>query len=554
MLRTLTVEGFGLIDRTSVDLGRWLNAFTGETGGGKSMVIDALGFVFGERAGPDIVRAGAEKAVVFAELETDADVQAWLHDSGFDAEGDALVLSRDYSAQGRSSARINGKPATAGQLRELADMMLDVVGQHEHQRLLQPAQHLELLDAYAGPAALEKRACVAELVAKRHASDDALHELRTSGEHSLRALEDARYAAREIAEAKLEPGELETLRERRTMLAHAAKIAEAVDHAIGAIDDADRGATTQLGRAAAALGGVASYAASLREFSDQVKGLQSAAQDLSFSLGGLREEGAFDPAQLDAVEDRLAQLERILKRYGPTVEDAVAARERFENAASKLEHRDEEIRRLQEEAKACESELRAAAGALTKARKDAAGKLAARVESELQALGMRGATFACVVEPLDEVASHGADRVEFVAALNPKEPQRPIAKSSSGGELARLLLALKLTFAKVDPHPVVVLDEIDAGIGGAAARAVGERIAELAQTAQVLCVTHLAQIATFAQHHVVMEKTTRQGRSVISARALGEKEEVRAEIARMLAGDADSAEALKHAEALLKRK
>jgi DNA repair protein RecN (Recombination protein N) len=554
LLRTLTVEGFGLIDRTSVDLERGLNVFTGETGGGKSMVIDALGFVFGERAGPDIVRTGAEKAVVFAELEANVAAAAWLRENGFDGEGDTLVLSRDQSAQGRSSARINGKPATAGQLRELADLMLDVVGQHEHQRLLQPAQHLELLDAYAGPSAVEQRARVAKLVAGLRGARESLHELRTSGEHSLRALEDARYAAHEIAQVKLEAGELETLRERRAMLAHAAKIAEAVDHAISAIDDADRGATTQLGRAAAALGAVASYAAALRDFSEQVKGLQSSAQDLSFSLAGLREEGAFDPAQLDAVEDRLAQLERILSRYGPTVEDAIAARDRFEAAASTLGHRDEEIRRLEEEVKIRETELRAAAQALTSMRREAAGKLAARVEAELQRLNMRGATFACTVDPLDQVGSHGGDRVKFVAALNPKEPQRPIARSASGGELARLLLALKLTFAKVDPHPVVVLDEIDAGIGGAAARAVGERIAELAQTAQVLCVTHLAQIATFAKHHVVMEKATRQGRALISARVLGEKEAVRAEIARMLAGDAESAEALKHAEALLRRK
>jgi DNA repair protein RecN (Recombination protein N) len=554
LLRTLTVEGFGLIDRTSVDLGPGLNAFTGETGGGKSMVIDALGFVFGERAGPDIVRAGAEKAVVFAELEANAAASAWLRDNGLEAEDDALVISRDYGAQGRSSARINGKPATAGQLRELADVLLDVVGQHEHQRLLQPAQHLELLDAYAGIAAFEQRSRVAELVAKLRGLREASHELQTSGEHSLRALEDARYAAREIAEAKLEPGELETLRERRSMLAHAAKIAEAVDGAIAAIDDADRGATTQLGRAAASLGGVASYAASLREFGEQVKGLQSAAQDVSFSLAGLREEGAFDPAQLDEVEDRLALLERLLKRYGPTIDEAIAARERFEAAASKLEHRDEEIRQLEAQAQACEAEMHVAADALTKVRKDAAGKLATRVEAELQRLSMRGATFTCIVERLEHVTSHGADRVEFVAALNPKEPQRPIAKSASGGELARLLLALKLTFAKVDPHPVVVLDEIDAGIGGAAAKAVGERIAELAQTAQVLCVTHLAQIATFAKHHIVMEKMTRQGRAVITARVLQEKEDVRAEVARMLAGDAGSAEALKHAEALLKRK
>lgn len=554
MLRSLTVEGFGLIDRTSVALEPGLNAFTGETGGGKSMVIDALGFVFGERTGSDVVRAGSEKAIVFAELAPSPSALEWLRANALEAEGDALVLSRDYSAGGRSSARVNGKPVTAGQLRELADIVLDVVGQHEHQRLLQPAQHLQLLDAYAGEAALAKRSEVAALVSASRALDKELHQLRTSGEQSLRSLEDARFAAAEIRDAKLEPGELEALRDRRALLAHAAKIAEAVDTAIDAIDDSDRGATTQLGRATAALGGVASYASSMREFSDQAKGLQSAAQDLSFSLAALREEGAFDPAQLDEVENRVALLERVLRKYGPTVDDALAARERFEAAADKLGNREGEIRRLEAERTKRVEQLRAAADALTKFRKDAADKLAARVESELHGLNMRGATFACSIEPLDAITSSGGDRIEFVAALNPKEPQRPIAKSASGGELARLLLALKMVFAKVDPHPVVVLDEIDAGIGGAAARAVGERIAELARSVQVLCVTHLAQIATFAGHHVVMEKTTKQGRSVISARSLGNKEEVRAEIARMLAGDAESSEALKHAEALLKRR
>ena len=554
MLRSLTVEGFGLIDRTSVELEPGLNAFTGETGGGKSMVIDALGFVFGERAGPDVVRAGSEKAVVFAELSPNKTATAWLRENDLEADDEALVLSRDYSASGRSSARVNGKPVTAGQLRELADIILDVVGQHEHQRLLQPAQHLELLDAYAGEAAIAKRSDVAALVSAYKALERELHGLRTSGDQSLRVLEDARFSAREIGDAKLESGELETLRERRTMLAHAAKIAEAVDAAIDAIDDADRGATTRLGQAAATLGGVASYAASLREFAEQAKGLQSAAQDLSFSLAGLREEGAFDPAQLDEVENRLALLERLLKRYGPTVEDARAAQRGFEAAADKLANRENEIRRLEADKAKCDEQLRAAAAALTKLRAAAATKLASRVELELGQLNMRGATFACAIEPLGEVSQSGIDRVEFVAALNPKEPQRPIAKSASGGELARLLLALKLAFAKVDPHPVVVLDEIDAGIGGAAARAVGERIAELAQSAQVLCVTHLAQIATFATHHIVMGKATKQGRSVISARALGTKEEIRAEVARMLAGDAQSSEALKHAESLLKRR
>lgn len=553
MLRTLTVEGFGLIDRTSVDLESGLNVFTGETGGGKSMVIDALGFVFGERAGPDVIRAGSQKAVVFAELDANRATQDWLRANDLEADGDALVISRDYAVSGRSSARVNGKPVTAGQLRELADIVLDVVGQHEHQRLLQPSQQLELLDAYAGSPAIEKRAEVATLVARSRELARLLDELRNSGELSLRALEDARFAASEIAAAKLEPGEIETLRERRSILAHAAKIAEAVENAIGAIDDPDRGATTQLGRAGAALGSVASYAQSLAEFAEQAKGLQAVAQDLSFALAALREEGAFEPTQLDEVEDRLAVLERILKKYGPRIDDVVAARERFEAIAGRLENREEEMQRLEGERAQSERTLQAAATALSQIRRQASAKLASRVEAELQQLSMRGATFVCAVEPLEHMTLTGADRVEFQAALNPKEPLRPIARSASGGELARLLLALKLTFAKVDPHPLVVLDEIDAGIGGAAARAVGERIARFAQSAQVLCVTHLAQIATFAQHHVVMEKTTKQGRAVISARALRGREEVRSEIARMLAGDAESSEALRHAEALLKR-
>jgi DNA repair protein RecN (Recombination protein N) len=554
MLRSLTVQGFGLIDRTSVELKPGLNAFTGETGGGKSMVIDALGFVFGERAGPDVVRAGSDKATVFAELFVNGAALAWLRDNGLEADDDALVLSREYSSGGRSSARVNGKPVTAGQLRELADIVLDVVGQHEHQRLLQPAQHLDLLDAYAGEATVAKRSEVASLVSETRAIARELDELRTAGDQSLRALEDARFAAQEIREAKLEPGEVEALRERRSILAHAAKIAQAVETAIEAIDDSDRGATTQLGRAAVALGGVSSYASSLREFSDQAKGLQSSAQDLSFALAALREEGAFDPAQLDEVENRLALLERVMRKYGPTLEDALVARARFEAAAGKLENREGEMRRLEAAKLEHESKLREAAAELTKHRKAAASRLATRVESELQRLNMRGATFACSIELANEIASSGGDRIEFVAALNPKEPQRPIAKSASGGELARLLLALKLAFAKVDPHPVVVLDEIDAGIGGAAASAVGERIAELAETVQVLCVTHLAQIATFAGHNVVMEKMNKQGRAVIVARSLSGKEDVRAEIARMLAGDSESNEALRHAEALLKKR
>ncbi len=555
MLRSLTVEGFGLIERTSVELEAGLNAFTGETGGGKSMVVDALGFVFGDRAGADLVRAGSPKAAVFAELEPTPAISTWLQERGLEAEGEVLVLNREMTSQGRTSARVNGKPVTASQLRELADIVLDVVGQHEHQHLLQPSRHLALLDAFAGGAAGERRAKVASLAAELRATRTDAEKLRADESQALRAIEDAKYAAREIAEAKLEPGELESLRERRALLANAAKIAQAVDSALAALDDPERGATTQLGRAATALAPLAPLVAQLRDRSDELRGLQSAAQDVSFGLAALTDDAAFDPAQLDEVEDRLALLERILKKYGPTAEEAVAAEKRFTETARKLEHRGEEIAKLDSRVAALLDELTAAAMQLRETRLVAARALSATVESELHSLGMRGATFRCAVDPLDgEPGPTGADRVEFYAALNPKEPERSIAKAASGGELSRMLLALKLAFAEVDPHPVVVLDEIDAGIGGATARAVGERIAQLARNAQVLCVTHLAQIATFAGRHVVMSKVTSRGRATIAARFLSDRAEVRAEVARMLAGDAESSEALKHAESLLKKR
>jgi len=260
-----------------------------------------------------------------------------------------------------------------------------------------------------------------------------------------------------------------------------------------------------------------------------------------------------DPSALDALEDRLAIIERLQKKYGRTVEDIVAAGARFAADAERIERREADIASLERELAECEAALKRAASALTVARRRAAELLSARVASELASLDMRGATFRCGVDPDGEIGPAGADRVEFFATLNPSEPERPIVKSASGGELARLLLALKVALAGVDPHPVVVLDEIDAGIGGAAARAVGTRIASLARSVQVLCVTHLAQIAAHADRHVALEKKPAgKRRLTVAARILDEREALRAEIARMLSGDERGSEALTHAEALLR--
>jgi DNA repair protein RecN (Recombination protein N) len=553
-LRTLTVEGFGLIDRTSVELRPGLNVFTGETGSGKSMVIDALGFAFGARAGSDLVRAGSEKAAAVAEVEPNGAAKRWLFENGFESDpGEPLILSREMLAQGRSSARINGKPATASQLRELGDILLDVVGQHEHTRLARPALHRELLDEFAGEAAREALTKVRTQHARLRALRAQIEALRISESAAARALGDGRFAATEIEAARLQPGEIETLRERRSLLANAAKIGEALDAAGTALGAPDRGAISTIGNAAAALDQVSKYAQTLREFADAARGLQGAVQDLHIAVAAQADEAAGDPGALDAVEDRLAVIARLQKKYGTTIEEILTAGERFAEQARTLERRDRDVAELEHAAAECASELTAAASMLTAIRVTAAKRLSARVEGELIALGMRGASYRCAVDPLPEEAGpDGADRVEFFASLNAKEPERPVARSASGGELARLLLALKVALAEVDPHPIVVLDEIDAGIGGVAARAVGSRIAALARSVQVLCVTHLAQIAAQGDENILLSKVANKNRVTIEARVLGNRDSLRTEIARMLSGDEKGEEALKHAEALLR--
>jgi len=518
------------------------------------MVIDALGFAFGDRADPGLVRAGAAKAAVFVEMEPNGVMLAWLADNGFEGDaGEPVVISRDLAAQGRSSARINGKPATAAQLRELADQLLDVVGQNEHARTAMPARHRELLDAFGGSRVSELRESVAALHAQAKDLHARLDASVMSEADALRALEDARYAAREIEAARLKAGEFETLRERRNVLANAAKIAQAMHVAREAIDASDAGAVASLGRAASALDGIAGLSGPLSELRDQARGLQGAVQDFAIAVAAVADVEPAAPAELETVEDRLALLENLAKKYGPTIQAVVEAGQRFAAKAQSLEQRDEEIAHLRERLDACERDLARAAAGLTAERKKAATALAARVQQELGALGMRGATFRCGVDSRpDGIGPSGADRVEFFASLNPNEPERPIAKAASGGELSRLLLALKVALADVDPHPIVVLDEIDAGIGGAAARAVGSRIARLARSVQVLCVTHLAQIAAFADEHVALEKVPLKGRVIIQARVLEGREEKAAEIARMLSGDSSGKEALRHAESLLR--
>ncbi len=547
----LEIEDFALIERASLEFSPGFTVCSGETGSGKTMLLGALAFVLGERTPADIVRAGAARARVTLEVEADAALRGKLVDDGFDAEdGEAAILSREVLASGKSTARINGRLATSAQLRAVGDAIVEQIGQHEQQRLLSNAYQLDVLDAFAGDAALAVREALATVHDRVRALEAELAERTSDAGRALAELEFARFAAGEIAAAALQPGEDVELRERREYLANAERIASALGAAHAALAD-DGGAADALAAAAAALLPVARFSPRLEEIAAALAALQSDAGDAAVTLARERESTEFDASELERVTGRLDTLERLKKKYGGSIEAVLAARDRFDAAIERDATRDEREASLRAELASARAELTARAAELGGLRAAAGRELETRVARELAALAMPAARFEVVLEPLTAIGPSGAERALFALSPNPGEPVRPIARAASGGELSRMLLALVAVLAGRRERTALVFDEIDAGIGGATATAVGVRIGALARSAQVLCVTHLAQIAAWADRHYVLRKRTRAGRAVVELVALDDARAVLEEIARMLSGSIAPV-ALEHADTLVR--
>jgi len=550
MLLRLEIEDFGLIERASFAFAGGLTVFTGETGSGKTMVLGALGFVLGERAETDLIRSGASRARVVLEIEPDAALRARLADAGFAlAPDDACIVVREMTPQGRSQARIAGTPASASQLRELGAQVVDVIGQHEAQRLLAPAFALEAVDRFGGAALLDGRDRVAAGYRRLAALRAELAELRTDDGRARAQLEFARYACAEIDAAALVAGEDDRLAERRNTLANAERIAVALGTAIAALES-DGGAVDALGTAAGALVGIARYGERFASLGASLGALQSDANELAAQLAREAEAAGAEPEELEILEGRLAAIEALKKKYGPTLAAVAATRAGFAADLARDAGRDERIAVLEAAVADGERGLAVEAAALSALRRSAGADFAAQVQAEVAALAMPAARFSVAFEPLDAIGPGGAERAEFRLAPNPGEPQRPLARSASGGELSRVLLAIVVALSARRERTALVFDEIDAGIGGATAVAVGERLDVLAAGAQVLLVTHLAQIAAHADAHFVLRKAERAGATVVAVELLDDPAERRAEIARMLSGDA-TAVSLDHAAAII---
>ena len=575
MLQQLHIENYALIDRLSLEFGAGLNLLTGETGSGKSIVVDTLGLLLGGRASPETIRAGTERAVLCGlfEVVVSPDLKRAADEVGVElTPGGELLLKRELHLSGRTRVFINDRPATVSALRGLAPWLADIHGQNQQQALLLPAAQLELLDRSASAGKLAEQ--VAEAYRAWRQATARLAELTRDEQEKLRLADLWSFQKEEIEAARPQFDEEQRLGEEKRVLANSARIHGAVESAYQQLYDARGAAVASMAAALRALEDVARFDRSLEPLCDTLRSARIGVEDASLSLRDYLEQLDANPQRLEQVEDRLAVLDRLKRKYGPTLADVLAHLEQVGRQLKELASSDELARQVQQELKVAAERYRQLAGELSARRKSAAARLEKAVARILGELAMENTAFRIVFAAPVEGASgseswkaSGTDRVEFLISPNPGEPLRPVGQVASGGELSRLMLALitaaetrkdkqpagqsRARVSQTNPARSLIFDEIDAGIGGRVAEVVGRKLKALAAGHQVLCVTHLPQIASFANHHYFVEKVERAGRTITLARHLEETERA-PELARMLSGARITDTVLKHARDLLR--
>ena len=554
MLLEIRVRNFAVIDAVTTSFAPGLNVLTGETGAGKSMLLDAILLIRGARAQTDVIRTDTETATVEAvfDVAPRGPAAAVLEEAGLGLDQGQLVIRRELARSGRHRAFVNDSPVTVGLLERLGDHLVEIHGQHEHQRVLEPARQLDLLDRFADAEELRDR--VGDLFAKHRAAKAELERARAAARDRAQREDLLRLQVSELDAARLRVGEEEELRVERRRLQHAERLWAGLAEAGGLLNDDDSSAMSRLHRTARLLRDLARLDPAFAAPADSVDGAGALVEDALAAVRSLRESITMTPGRLDAIDERLDALTRLKRKYGDTESAMLAFRE---EAAAELERlgRHEEILAEQERLLGeLDAELSGAAHELAKRRGDAAERLAGETARELRQLGMERARFEIAVAraPFEEIGPRGLDRVEFRLSTNPGEDVRPLARIASGGELSRTMLALKAILARADRVPTMIFDEVDSGIGGRVAAVVAQKLAAAAEGRQVLCVTHLAPIAARAAHHVRVSKSVRGGRTRVSAELVTGEARVE-EIARMVAGDRVTETARGHARELLGR-
>ena len=563
MLKELNIKNFAIIDQLRVEFTPGLCVFTGETGAGKSIVVDALNLALGERASAELIRTGCQEAVVEAAFELDGrgggEISALLAEAGIDAQdGEDLIVRRVLSAAGKNKVYINGSLANLATLSALGAHLADIHGQHEHQSLLSLERQREMLDSFG-----ELGGLVDEVAEAYRRLQDFRRELSglESGERDRAQREDMlRFQKNEIEAAMLKPGEDAELVNEQGLLANSEKLAGLAAAADEALYSSDASVLSGLSKAVASLKDIAAIDSRMSQALELCETGRAQIEEAAREVSAYADRVEFDPDRLEHIGDRLDFIRKLKKKYGDSIEEILEFGEKASAELERMEQSTGELERLRKDIASIKSGLTAKAQALTKKRGAAAGVLTKKIEAELAQLGMKKTAFLVKVtqEPGDDtedgrrLGPHGADRVEFLISPNPGEEPKALARIASGGELSRIMLALKTILVEGDSIPTVVFDEVDAGIGGAVAEEVGKKLKRVAAKRQVFCITHLPQIACMADSHYGVSKSVVKDRTSTGVRRLAEKERVD-ELARMLGGKTITEATLRHAEEMIGR-
>jgi len=548
MLTDLTIKNIAIIDSLHLTFGPGLTVLTGETGAGKSIIIDAVGLIMGGRASAELIRSGEDEAVVEALFDIcgHEELKQLLEESGMEAD-DELIVKRSISRAGKNRIFINGSMAPLALLGDIARRLINIYGQHESQTLLKPENQLGLLDAFAGTTGLRSR--FSELYSQLQSIEERLSHLEDQERETARKLDLLSFQSEEIANAALKPGEEEELDEQRQLLANAEKLASVSNDAFEHLYGGDNAMLGQLRRISASIAEISHIDHSLAETASAIENAYLQLEDAAISLRGYAARIDSDPQALQQLEDRLDLIGRLKRKYGASIAEVLAFKQDVDRQLEQLAGQQQDRQALEHEKQQVGKQLEAIGAELGKQRRAFAADMKNALEAEIHQLAMKNALIDLDLTTLAEPRTNGFEKLELLFSPNPGETPRPLAKIASGGELSRLMLAFKQVLPEGDV-PTLIFDEVDTGIGGATSEIVGRKLKKVAGQQQVLCITHLPQVAVFADHHLQVEKLVEEGRTATLVSPLDDKARIE-EISRMLGGAKITDTTRKHAEEML---
>ena len=555
MLSLLHIENIAIIEQADIVLQPGFTVLTGETGAGKSIIIDSIGAILGQRTSRELIRSGAKKGFVSAVFEDiPAALKRQLEELGLDTEDDGTVrIQRELSAEGRSVCRVNMRPVSASVLKTLSPYLINIHGQHDGQKLMQEEYHIDFLDSFFEAETLLEQ--FRPMYAELHTLRSKIRELEKSGQQREQRIDMLRYQIDEIEAAQLQPGEEEMLTERRQFFENAGQLAyslQAASKLLSGGEEDDDGAMDLLSRAADELADVAALSQDLNNLSQKAEEARYQVEDLAASVAMLAADVDFSPKERDAVEERLDVIYRLRRKYGATIEEVLSYHDKASKELGELENADDRKDEMMEEYHRTLTCAREIASELSKRRRQAAEELEAKIVAQLKDLDMPKVRISIQVSSQTKLNPHGMDEVRFLISTNPGEPVKPLSKIASGGELSRIMLAIKNVLTQTEDVGTLIFDEIDTGVSGRAAQKIALKLGEISHRKQTLCVTHLPQLAAMGDHHLLIKKSLSEEYTFTDVFSLTEEERV-SELARMLSGDAITELSMQNAAELLER-